>query len=352
MSSLIYEPETSNILLGSRKINFWFFKTQEESKTSHDAPVAFAMYNTQFENVVSGSDDGFIAVWDVENGRQITKFGDTHGKGAKLTAACFDSTQRRMVTAGSDGTVKIWNFSNGSSLKNLVINEKEKKFSVDKEVTSLVCAYEPENDEKPSYFVASGWDRRLRIWHDDRENENEYFDVGKDLPTTKTTNNLDFHGDDIMSAIYDHHTNQVFTGGHDGTILAWNFETGFVKFYLHTKDKTCKSEKWIKDAKSVDCMYIMQDEEKVKGTEYVHILVTGTADQRLRFWDLRDMSSNDYFLGSMHVGHNEEDALTAFCFNEDRTALVTADSKGRIMLRDVSETNWLKDGANYAATMK
>ena len=92
LSSLIFEPQTNNILLGSRKVNFWFFKTQEESKTSHDAPVAFALYNTQFQNVVSGSDDGFIAVWDIENGRQLTKFGDTHGKGNKLTAATFDST--------------------------------------------------------------------------------------------------------------------------------------------------------------------------------------------------------------------------------------------------------------------
>jgi len=74
LKGLIFEPETNNILLGSRKINFWNFKTQEESKTSHDAPVAFALYNTQFESVVSGSDDGWIAVWDMENGRQLTKF--------------------------------------------------------------------------------------------------------------------------------------------------------------------------------------------------------------------------------------------------------------------------------------
>lgn len=95
------------------------------------------------------------------------------------------------------------------------------------------------------------------------------------------------------------------------------------------------------------------------------------------------MSSNNYFIGKMFVAHNsledlkkrrhikekhkEEDpncccentdtsfkgdALTCFCFNSDRTALVTADSAGRIMLRDVSETNWLKDGNRYAETMK
>ena len=69
LSSLTFEKHTNNIIVCSRKINFWFFKTEEESKTSHDAPVAFALYNTAFENVVSGSDDGFISVWDIENGR-------------------------------------------------------------------------------------------------------------------------------------------------------------------------------------------------------------------------------------------------------------------------------------------
>ena len=69
---------------------------------------------------MSGDDNGFITVWDIENGQQLTKFGDSHGKGTKLTAAIFDSKKRRLVTSGSDGTVKIWNFSNGQALKNLL----------------------------------------------------------------------------------------------------------------------------------------------------------------------------------------------------------------------------------------
>ena len=131
-------------------------------------------------------------MWDVENGRHITKFGDTHGKNNKLTAGCFDKTQRRMVSAGTDGTVKIWNFSNGSSLKNLVIDHENKITKVDKEVTSILCVFEPSKGdedeknekevEKPSYFVAAGWDRRLRIWLDDRESEEENVNVARDLP--------------------------------------------------------------------------------------------------------------------------------------------------------------------------
>lgn len=62
--------------------------------------------------MVSADDGGFIAVWDIEDGRLMSKFGNSHGN-SKITAGCFDSTQRRLITAGNDGTVKMWNFSNG-----------------------------------------------------------------------------------------------------------------------------------------------------------------------------------------------------------------------------------------------
>lgn len=135
-----------------------------------------------------------------------------------------------MVSAGTDGTVKIWNFSNGSSLKNLVMKDP-KHVVVDKEITCLTCVYDAVNEsledppddvkidnrkddgkykkDKPSYFVASGWDRRVRVWFDDRACEDENVTVQKDLPyvNTNSNNNPDFHQDDIMSTIYDYHTN-------------------------------------------------------------------------------------------------------------------------------------------------
>lgn len=95
--------------------------------------------------------------------------------------------------------------------------------------------FDHENEEKPAYFVAAGWDKRLRIWLDDRQSDEENVKVQRDLPNRYLANNATqkTHGDDIMSACYDYKNNLIFTGGHDGTILAWHFETGFIKFYLH-----------------------------------------------------------------------------------------------------------------------
>ena len=94
LTSLLFDKYTNNILLGSRKVNLWFFRTQAEIKTSHEFPVAFSLHNAQFETIVSADDGGFIAVWDIEDGHLMTKFGDTHGvpgSETKITAGCFDS---------------------------------------------------------------------------------------------------------------------------------------------------------------------------------------------------------------------------------------------------------------------
>jgi len=115
------------------------------------------------------------------------------------------------------------------------------------------------------HFVAVGWDRKLHIWDDDTlsDAENIKEHVHKSDP------GIDGHCDDIMSATYDVKTNLIFTGGHDGTLLGWHFETGFVKFHLHELDKTMTSTNYIVDSKSIDCLHIMQKSR---------ILMSGCAD--------------------------------------------------------------------------
>lgn len=66
-----------------------------------------------------------------------------------------------------------------------------------------------------------------------------------------------------MSAVYCLKNGMVYTGGHDGSIIAWNFETGYSKYKLHDNDKTCSSKEYIKDGKSVDMLLIMEQRDKL-----------------------------------------------------------------------------------------
>lgn len=76
------------------------------------------------------------------------------------------------------------------------------------------------------------------------------------------------------------------------------------------------------------------------------ILISGTADGKLRFWNLKDLQSSKYFLGMMEVRHVKGDALTNVATTLDCKRMVTADVAGRIKLWDISRVNWHLDGQN------
>lgn len=332
LTSIVFDPYTNNILLGSRKINAWNFHTQEEIKTSHEHPVCFALNNIEkFESVISADDGGFVSVWDIENGKLLFKFGDTHGEKTKITAGCFDSYQRRLVTAGKDGTVKMWNFSNGSKLKDHVSHEaweKNNSTKVDSEVTALVCICDEEKDEgKDSHIVAVGWDRKIHQWHVDDDEE----------LVSKPQNQAAYskqqgHQDDIMSAVYSKKHGLLFTGGHDGTLFAWSFETGSIKKTLHEADPSCTSKDYIRQSKSVDQLVILERRGK---------LLSMTADQMLRFWttdELKADGPNPSF--KFRCNHPDEDNLTAVAVTEDNDIIVTGDTSGQMKMWDISKVDF------------
>jgi len=74
LTSLLFCRFSNTIILGSRKVNFWPFKTSEVIKTSHEFGVSYALYNNEFESVVSADDGGFVIIWDIENGRLMSKY--------------------------------------------------------------------------------------------------------------------------------------------------------------------------------------------------------------------------------------------------------------------------------------
>jgi len=74
------------------------------------------------------------------------------------------------------------------------------------------------------------------------------------VPDPKSTVKKETHQDDIMTVVYDYQIGSsgvpgtpgyrrgagiLFTGGHDGTLYGWNFDTGSIKYRLHDKDPSC-----------------------------------------------------------------------------------------------------------------
>lgn len=259
---------------------------------------------------------------------------------------------RRLITSAADGTVKIWNFSNGQQLKDLLSADEKPK--VDTEITGLISIHDPprKKDQKDYIqkvknpcFLAVGWDKKLHIWIDPAHNEDDDGEDDdaiscRDLPATTPPY---VHQNDIMSCTFDVKTMLIFTGGVDGSIVAWNLETGFARYYLHEYDPTCKSDNYIKESKSVDALVVM-DERR--------ILISMSADQLLRFWDLTDMQSQKGPIFTMHANHfytepedapariKRQDQLTGIAVTMENDRFVTTDTSGRIKMFNISRVDF------------
>jgi WD40 repeat protein len=135
---------------------------------------------------------------------------------------------------------------------------------VDREITNLCCVYDPADKEGNfiSYIIGAGWDKKIHVWADEKEEEVK---TNKVLPREEKQG----HSDDIMSCIYDPISKLIFTGAHDGTLLAWSFESGQIKHHLHFGDKEMTSKDYIAQSKSIDCLLILQKKRK---------LLSGSAD--------------------------------------------------------------------------
>ena len=99
---------------------------------------------------------------------------------------------------------------------------------------------------------------------------------------------------------------------------------------MHGIDDTCVSDNYIKESKSVDCITIMKAQR---------ILLSGTADQTIRFWDLTDITANKPPLFKFEKFLDKEESLSAFAVDETNQILLTGDTAGRIKKFDLSGIN-------------
>lgn len=180
-----------------------------------------------------------------------------------------------------------------------------------------------------AHVIAVGWDKKIHIWADQKEEE---VVCNKILPRNEQRG----HTDDIMSVAYNYQLNLIYTGGHDGSLIAWNFETGYIKNYLHELDPSCTLKNggdYILQQKSVDCLLILYKKE---------ILVSVSADQTIRFWNF-DITKGRQPVFTLHGDHERLDSLSAIATTMDNNFLVTGDTAGCLKMWDLTNFRYSID---------
>ena len=191
--------------------------------------------------------------------------------------------------------------------------------SLKEEVTDLCYIGEAEGENQT--FVTVGWDKNIHIWPDSKE---EVIEAMKVLPQ----DGQQTHADDITQVCFAKKDNLLFTGAYDGSVIAWNYETGYMKSQLHELDPSMLALPDRLDLKSVECLIVLEKRARISDDkEFVQgFLLSGTADQNIRIFQTWNLQFTKMF----NVSHGRFDDLSCLSATEDCEILFTGDTAGNV----------------------
>ena len=288
ISAIAFNPQRKAIVTGATRLDLYERKRRQEA-VSH--PVAAALYNRAFSQVVAGDAGGVVSVYDCIKGGRVFSFSEAHGT-SKISAMAFDNSGRRLLTGAQDGTLYMWNFNNGSRLN-------EYKGFGPAEITC--CAYIEDGHNR--YVAAAGWNRAVCVWHD----------TGAAVELLQ--HRMDAYTDDIICMAFCA-PNVIATGSHDGKVLLWKVD-GLLKQTLAPPGLAAM------DADDRPVTALVQLREVAGGD----VLAAAGADGAVRFYSI----ASGALLHELVTQHpKERGGISALCVVPDNGTLYTADGAGTV----------------------
>ncbi|MCL2293585.1 MAG: WD40 repeat domain-containing protein [Spirochaetes bacterium] len=145
--------------------------------------------------VISGSRDGTIHLWDIRAGQKIKSF---YGHSGGVSFVAFSPNRRQVFSAGTwDGKIRVWNTMTGEELRSFYGH------------SSLVSstALSPCGGQ-----IFLGYtDGTAKIW---------------DMESGSEIRSFCIYYDTITSAAFSYDGNQVLISSMDGSLRLWDIETG------------------------------------------------------------------------------------------------------------------------------
>ena len=298
ITAMTFDPVHSRLLTGTTRIRAWPLvkHAKRSTKPKHEHPLCAALYNQNFNQIVSGDESAQVCVWDVEKGEMVFHFTELHQ--TKMTAMAFDEAGRRLITGANDGTVRVWNFSNGQCLQGL-------RNDGSSEVSSIKFIVESQN----KFIVAGGWNRKVIVWRDEASSSSAPVEPDRVMAG---------HEEDILSIAYSP-PNLLATSGYDGRLLVWNMDSGILKFTLTIRGV----EELDVDQRAMWKLVFLERRSQA--------LVSASADGQLRFWNVKE----GCLVWELPARHKNNDAILSLATEATNSYLFTGDGTGYIKAWDV-----------------
>ncbi|KAE9387351.1 WD40 repeat-like protein [Gymnopus androsaceus JB14] len=299
VNSVAFSPDGTQIVSGSgdESVRIWDASTGKEmhkleGHTNWVYSVAFSPDGTQ---IVSGSGDESVRIWDASTGKEMHKL---EGHTGWVYSVAFSPDGTQIVSGSGDRSVRIWDASTGKEMHKLE-GHTGQVYSV---------AFSPDGTQ----IVSGSGDVSVRIW---------------DASTGKEMHKLEGHTGQVYSVAFSPDGTQIVSGSGDRSVRIWDASTGkeMHKLEGHTN--------WVYSvAFSPD------------GTQ----IVSGSGDESVRIWDAstgKEMHKLEGHTGWVYSVAFSPDGTQIVSGSGDRSVRIWDASTGKEMHKLEGHTGWVNSVA-------
>jgi len=158
LSKVINSPDGRTFVRTGLGVEIWDATTGKNLRTIDDKTFdrdISAAYSPDSRTIVTGTEKGFIKIWDVASGRKLNTLSGHNnsvksGGSTDVTSVSFSPDGRTVLSGSSDSTLKLWDVTSGVELRTLSGN------------TSVVIAsgFSPDGN----IIFSGGYDESIRLW--------------------------------------------------------------------------------------------------------------------------------------------------------------------------------------------
>ncbi|ATZ50644.1 hypothetical protein BCIN_06g01390 [Botrytis cinerea B05.10] len=243
VTSVAFSPDSKQIVSGSldNTIKLWDITTGAMLQTleGHTDSVTSVAFSPDSKQIVSGSWDYKVRLWDTMTGAMLQTL---EGHTNIVISVAFSPDGKQVVSGSDDDTVRLWDTATGLQIQPTLEGHKDSVISV---------AFSPDGKQ----VVSGSDDDTVRLW-----------DTATGLQIQPT---LEGHKDLVNSVAFSPDGKQVVSGSDDNTVRLWDTATGLqIQPTLEGHKNLVNSIAFSPDGKQV---------------------VSGSDDKTVRLWDISPM---------------------------------------------------------------